>query len=93
MQVERGAAGDQQLHAGRRVQQLAKQRRAGQQVLEVVEYQQLLSGRHQPAECFGRRRAGLGHASERVQHGVRDASGIGERGEVDECRAVWELAC
>ena len=42
-QPQRRPAGDQGRHAGRRLQQLAHERRGGQQMLEVVEHEQELT--------------------------------------------------
>ena len=49
----------------------------GSEMLEVVEHQQLLAGAGEAAERFGRGRAGLRRAAERVQHAIRNAGGIG----------------
>ena len=90
LQVERGAAGRQQLESRGGVQQLGHERRCRQQVLEVVEHDQLLARRDQLQQRPGCRRSRLLLNAQRLQDRVRDAARIHHRGEVHERRTVGE---
>ncbi len=91
IEVERDAAGAQQLQAGRAGQPAGEERRAVEQMLAVVEDEQQPARAQGVAQGVGRRLAGGGRQRQGLHGGVGDVGrrlGLGQR---DEGRAVGKL--